>query len=57
MREGEGCHVSSSDCIVKLFKSGQTWSNLVKKSKTDQKRGLTANIDIFECLCKFGLHD
>jgi len=37
------------------------WSKLVKSGKKvknwSKERGLTANIDIFGCLCKIGLED
>jgi len=41
--------------------NGQNWSNLVKCSNLvkdwSNERGLTTNIDIFCCLCKFGLQN
>jgi len=58
-------HVSASNCtvkLVKLVKSGQLVNGAAKLVKSDQKvkdwskeRDLTANIDIFGCLCKIGL--
>jgi len=39
---------TAQSTLVKYSNLVNDWSN---------KRGLTANIDIFGCLCKFGLHD
>ena len=57
-------HVSASDCIVKLVKSGQLVNGAAKLVKSDKKvkdwskeRGLTTNIDNFGCLCKIGLQN
>jgi len=52
LREGEGCHVSSSQWTLK-------WSKLVKSGQKvkewSKERGLFANIDIFGYLYKIGL--
>jgi len=47
--------------VGQTVNSGQSWSNLVKYSNLvkdwSNERALTANIDIFGRLYKFGLHD
>jgi len=53
MREREGFHVSSSHCTVKLVNKSnwsmeqQSWSNVVKQSKTGQRKGVYFQILIF----------
>ena len=65
--EQPSLHLQSAETLI-LEREGSTTcqsaigqSNLVKYSNMvkdwSKNRGLTTNIDIFGCLCKFGLHD